>query len=230
MQHNALALIIALITSNTAIAGEVVNSRNVTPIDGGYVVSQGATPASNQQLYKSVQQLTPVAQPAQANTAQAQQAVPQMESMKKASGFAFNPNAATAQTVGNASQASLYDAVVKPIAARYGLPPELIGGLIQARNPNWNAAFDEGNGKAGYGYGLGMITLAAAKGKTPTELYDPKTNVELMAQILSRGVQLYGQDINKLIRFYLYGRAQTAGTANEQATLNEMGKLGFGKR
>lgn len=229
MKSSVLTLIVTLITSYAATAGEVVNSRNVTPIDGGYVVSQGAAPASNQQLYKSVQQLTPVPPPAQANTAQTQ-AVPQMESMKKASGFAFNPNAATAQTVGNAPQTSLYDTVVKPIAARYGLPPELIGGLIQARNPSWNAAFDEGNGKPKHGYGLGMVTLAAAKGKTATELYDPNTNVEIMAQILSRGVKLYGQDINKLIRFYLYGIAQTVGTEKEQNVLNEMGKLGFGKR
>lgn len=99
----------------------------------------------------------------------------------------------------------IYRDIVVPIAQQYGVPPELIAAIIQSRNTMWNTIFDEGGGNPGYG--LALITEETGRyyGVNQQELFDPKTNINIAAQILAKGMKRNGNDVSKTLNWYMTG-------------------------
>lgn len=225
-------MLCVLAFSSVANAGDLVPSAKAIPVGDGstYQVQSNSLLGVNS---SQVSPKPPVPVQMQAATVQVAPAAKKAQGISNAtnsgvSGYYLEEvNQATATPVQNAN--TLYENVVKPIAAQYGLPPELIAAIIQTRNPNWDTRFDEGGGKPGYGFGLGMVTLAAARVHTPESLFDPRYNVELMARILARGQAKHGKVINKLVQYYLFGSKPVVGSAQEAAIISQYKNLVYGK-
>lgn len=225
-------MLCVLAFSSAVNAGDLVPSGKAIPVGDGstyQVQSNSLLGVSSSQVL----QKTPVPVQMQSATVQVAPAA------KKAMGLSNVTNSGVSgyylEEVGQAAAApaqtanTLYENVVKPVAAQYGLPPELIAAIIQTRNPNWDTRFDEGGGKPGYGFGLGMVTLAAARVHTPETLFDPRHNVDLMARILARGQAKHGKVINKLVQYYLFGNKPVGGSTQEAAIINQYKNLVYGK-
>ena len=104
----------------------------------------------------------------------------------------------------------MYHKYVVPNVNGMNLPSyfaSLLAGIIQERNPMWDANFDEGQGKQGYGHGLALITAHTGTyyGVTQERLLDPDTNIRVALKILRRGRTKFGDDINQIVAWYILG-------------------------
>ena len=90
----------------------------------------------------------------------------------------------------------------------------LLTAIIHKRNPMWDPSFDDGQG----GFGLALITEDAGRyymdmdGVDRQQLFDANNNVGIALQVLSRGRERFGDDVNKLVGWYILGDPNATDT------------------
>jgi len=142
-------------------------------------------------------QASPAATQATAATATTATPATSFASQLAAASAATMPTTATPSVAGDSTQ---YDALIQSAAARYGIDPALLKGLIRAESN-----FDPNAGSPAGAQGLTQLMPGTAASLGVTNVHDPAQAIEGGAKYLRAQLDAFGGDQTKALAAYNAG-------------------------
>jgi soluble lytic murein transglycosylase-like protein len=168
-------------TSSPVATGAAAAAARVAELQSMIAQAQGAGSTTFASALSSAQAATPTATATAANVAPA----------------AFAPAAATAPASSGSSQ---YDGLIQAAAARYGIDPAVLHGLIQQES-----GFDPNSTSGAGAVGLAQLMPGTASSLGVTNPLDPAQSIDGGAHYLREQLDSFGGDVTKALAAYNAG-------------------------
>ena len=115
-------------------------------------------------------------------------------------GLGLTQGAGAAQATGGSGGPGPYKAEIDAAAAKYGLDPALLRGLIRAESN-----FDPNAGSSAGAQGLCQLMPGTAASLGCTNVHDPAQNIDAGARYLKQQLDAFGGDVTKALAAYNAG-------------------------
>ena len=123
-----------------------------------------------------------------------------MQATATGPGIGATLGAGTAQASGGSGGPGPYKAEIDAAAAKYGLDPALLRGLIKAESN-----FDPNAGSPAGAQGLCQLMPGTAASLGCTNVHDPAQNIDAGARYLKQQLDAFGGDVTKALAAYNAG-------------------------